>query len=293
MPHVNLRNAVVVITGGARGIGRATAAAFAERGARVVIGDLDEQAAKEAAAAIGRGASGHGLDVSSQTSYERFVAAVHDEAGAIDVLVNNAGIMPVGTFTEGELASVRATIDINLWGVILGCHIVLPGMLERRRGQIINIASVLGRVAGGGVAAYSASKFGVVGFTHALQQELHGSGVTASVVLPGVVRTELSSGVPERGVPISDPSTVAAAIVQAGLAAKPEVTVPAWSGALMRTLALLPPRLRQPFLRATDYDRAMRGVDTRQRAGYRDRLAKTIGASSDFALKTQDEDDNR
>lgn len=293
MAHVKLHDAVVVITGGARGIGYATATAFAEHGARVVIGDLDQQAAEQAAMAIGRGASGHGLDVSSEPSYERFVDAVHDEVGPIDVLVNNAGIMPVGAFAAGELASVRATIDINLWGVILGCHTVLPGMLDRRHGQIINIASVLGRVAGGGVAAYSASKFGVIGFTHALQQELHGSGVTASVVLPGVVRTELSSGVPERGVPVSAPATVAAAIVQASLDAKPEITVPTWSGALMRTLALLPPRLRQPVLRATDYDRAMRGVNTTQRAGYRDRLARTISTTSNAALEAPDEDDNR
>lgn len=278
MPHKDLDGAVVVITGGARGIGRETALAFAGRGARVVVGDLDGTAALATAAAIGRGARGLDLDVSSETSYEQFLGTVRDEIGAVDILVNNAGIMPVGAFTQDQLKSLRATIDINLWGVILGCHVVLPGMLERGHGQIVNVASVLGRVGGGGVAAYSASKFGVVGFTHALQQELRGTGVTASVVLPGVVRTDLSSGVSERGVPVSGPSAVAAAIVKTTLAAKPEVTVPRWSGALMRTLALLPPRIQQPLLRAIDYDRAMRDVDTAARTAYRDRLAGTVEA---------------
>ncbi|WNG85740.1 SDR family NAD(P)-dependent oxidoreductase [Mycobacterium sp. ITM-2016-00317] len=278
MPHNDLDGAVVVITGGARGIGRETAHAFADRGARVVIGDLDGAAALASAEAIGRGARGLDLDVSSQTSYERFLGTVRDEVGAVDILVNNAGIMPVGAFTQNQLKSLRATIDINLWGVILGCHLVLPGMLEHGRGQVVNVASVLGRVAGGGVAAYSASKFGVVGFTHALQQELRGTGVTAAVVLPGVVRTDLSSGVSERGVPVSGPAAVAAAIVKTTLGATPDATVPRWSGALMRTLALLPPRIQQPLLRAVDYDRAMRDVDTAARAEYRDRLAGTVEA---------------
>ncbi len=281
MARTTLRDAVIVITGGARGIGRETAVAFAAKGARVVIGDIDAAAAASAADEIGRGAVGLGLDVSSQDSYERFLSTVRDEVGPLDVLVNNAGIMPVGPFTEQNLASIRATLDINTWGVLLGCHLVLPDMLARRRGQVINVASVLGRVAGGGVAAYSASKFGVVGFTHALQQELRGSGVTASVVLPGVVRTDLSSGVSEHGVPILDPSAVAAAIVDVCLGAKAEATVPRVGGALMRVLALLPPRLQLPVLRAADYDRAMRDVDAGQRSGYRDRLAKTIEAGAE------------
>ncbi|UVO11969.1 SDR family oxidoreductase [Mycobacterium sp. SVM_VP21] len=281
MAKLNLRDAVVVITGGARGIGEQTAIAFAQQGARVVIGDIDESAARLTADRIGRGTVGLGLDVSSESSFRSFIGTIEDQAGPIEVLVNNAGIMAVGSFTDTKLATVRATLDINLWGVMLGCHLVLPTMVARSHGQVINIASALGRLAGGGVAAYSASKFGVVGFTHALQQELRGTGVTASVVLPGVVRTDLSSGVSERGVPVSDPSTVAAAVVETSVKARPETTVPKSAGGLIRTLAMLPPRLQQPLLRAVDYGRAMHDVDTEQRAGYRDRLAKTIDARND------------
>lgn len=281
MADLKLRDAVVVITGGARGIGEQTALAFAQQGARVVIGDIDESAAKETAAGIGRGALGLGLEVSSEGSFGRFIATIQDQAGPVDVLVNNAGIMPVGPFTDTKLATVRATLDINLWGVMLGCHLVLPAMLQRGHGQVINVASALGRIAGGGVAAYSASKFGVIGFTHALQQEVRGTGVTASVVVPGVVRTDLSSGVSQRGVQVSDPSTVAAAIVETSVKARPETVVPKSAGGLLRTLAMLPPRLQQPLLRSINYDRAMRGVDSGERAGYRDRLAKTIDSRSD------------
>lgn len=281
MADLKLRDAVVVITGGARGIGEQTALAFAQRGARVVIGYIDESAAKETAAGMGGGALGLGLDVSSEGSFSRFIATIQEQAGPIDVLVNNAGIMPVGPFTDTKLSTVRATLDINLWGVMLGCHLVLPAMLQRGHGQVINVASALGRIAGGGVAAYSGSKFGVIGFTHALQQEVRGTGVTASVVVPGVVSTDLSSGVSQRGVQVSAPSTVAAAIVETSVKSRPETVVPKSAGGLLRTLAMLPPRLQQPLLRAINYDRAMRDVDPGQRAGYRDRLAKTIDSHSD------------
>jgi len=143
MSKTDLDGAVVVITGGGRGIGRATASAFADRGARVVIGDLDEQVARQAANDIGRSAHGFALDVASRESYTSFLETVKREVGPIDVLVNNAGIMPAGAFADTTLELVRATIDVNLWGVMLGCHLVLPDMMSRGHGHIINVASLL------------------------------------------------------------------------------------------------------------------------------------------------------
>lgn len=271
MPQAHFGGALVVITGGGRGIGRATAVAFAGLGARVVIGDLDEAVAQRTADEIGGSTRGFALDVASRESYTSFLETVKREIGPVDVLVNNAGIMPAGAFTDSPLELVRATIDVNLWGVMLGCHLVLPDMMHRGHGHIVNVASLLGRVAGGGVAAYCGTKFGVAGFTDALQQELRGTGVTASVVLPGVVRTELSSGLNDRG-PVAEPSDVAAAIVRACTTHANEVNVPRSLG-VMRLMAALPPRLRHPVLRKIGYDRALHGVRSEQRTEYSTRLA--------------------
>jgi len=262
MGKVDLTGRVVAITGGARGIGRATAAAFADRGARVVIGDIDVQQVRQTAEEIGGGTAGRALDVTSEQSIATFLDEVRRDIGPVDVLVNNAGIMPTGPFADRDLARARAVIDINLWGVIAGSHLVLPQMLERRRGHVINVASVLGRVAGAGVAAYSGTKFGVIGFTEALRRELHGTGVRATVVLPSIVRTELSRGFNDSG-PVIEPTAVAAAIVGACGSRAGEVTVPRWAGPVWRGLAALPPRVTAPLLRSLDYDRAMHDAQVR------------------------------
>lgn len=255
----HLTGQVVAITGGARGIGRATASAFAERGARVAIGDIDTDQVRRTAQEICGVEVGLPLDVRSEESITAFLDGVRSDVGPVDVLVNNAGIMPTGPFVDRDLAQSRAAIDINLWGVIAGSHLVLPDMLERRSGHIVNVASVLGRVAGAGVAAYSGTKFGVVGFTEALRRELRGTGVRATVVLPSIVRTELSRGFNDSG-PVIEPADVAAAIVGAVGGRAAEVTVPRWAGPVWRALAAMPPRATAPLLRALDYDRAVHDV---------------------------------
>lgn len=259
MRKADLTGCVVAITGGARGIGRATASAFADRGARVVIGDIDEPQVRQTATEIGRGTIGLELDVTSEQSIATFLDTVRGDVGAVDVLVNNAGIMPTGPFSDRDLSLARAVVDINLWGVMAGSHLVLPQMLERRRGHIINVASVLGRVAGAGVAAYSGTKFGVIGFTEGLRRELRGTGVRATAVLPSIVRTDLSRGFNEHG-PVIEPTEVAAAIVRTCGSRAGEVTVPRWAGPVWRALAAVPPRATAPLLRALDYDRAARDV---------------------------------
>src|SRR5262249_55779965 len=149
---------VVAITGGARGIGRATATALAARGARVAIGDLDESLAAEVAEGLGGGAIAAALDVTDRSSFEAFIDEAERELGPLDVLVNNAGIMPVGPFlAETDETAIRQ-VDINVHGVIHGMKIALPRMVDRGRGHVVNLASVAGKGGFPGVATYCGTK---------------------------------------------------------------------------------------------------------------------------------------
>ena len=184
---------ICVVTGGGRGIGRATARALARRGARVAIGDLDLEAGEAAAAEVGA-AGAFELDVANPRSWDAFVTAVERELGPVEILVSNAGVMGVGRFAADPVEVALRQVEINLKGVMLGVHRVLPGMLERRSGHLVNVASAAGKTAYAGGAAYCASKHGVVGFSEALRDELLDTGVGISLVMPGPVQTELISG---------------------------------------------------------------------------------------------------
>src|SRR5690349_21847618 len=126
---IDLLGAVVVITGGARGIGLETAKQFHARGARVVIGDLDEDKVVEAAGTVGPRATGLRLDVTDRDAYAAFLDAAEAEAGPIDVLVNNAGIMPAGPFLEEPEQLIETQIDVNYRGPIIGMRLILPRMI--------------------------------------------------------------------------------------------------------------------------------------------------------------------
>src|ERR1700747_434726 len=136
---------VAVVTGGARGIGLATATALRSRGARVAVGDIDEDAVATAAASLGSDVVSGRLDVTDPNSFAAFLARVERELGPVDVLVNNAGIMPVGPMLDEPHAVARRVVDINLMGCMTGMKLALPGMLDRRRGHILNVASAAGR----------------------------------------------------------------------------------------------------------------------------------------------------
>lgn len=228
----------VAVTGGARGIGLATARAFASAGARVIIGDIDGDAAGAVAAEIG--ASALHLDVRDAESFAAFFAV----AGTPDVLVNNAGVAHAGSFLDTSAAMRELQIDVNLRGVVNGMAAVLPDMVTRGRGHVINVASLAGRIATPNAAIYTATKFAVIGLTEAVRAELHGSGVRVSAVLPTFVRTEMTAGLALGGIPQVDPPDVAKAILRLVRRGGPAVvSVPRWMGGLPRLAAFTPQSL--------------------------------------------------
>ncbi|MEJ1110952.1 MULTISPECIES: SDR family oxidoreductase [unclassified Kribbella] len=272
MKPLNLSSAVVVITGGARGIGLATATAFAAAGATVYTGDLDPSP-ELPADLVDRMHGPWPLDVTSRESFASFVDNVIADTGRIDVLVNNAGVMPLGRFLDEPDAISRTTLDVNLWGLIHGMRLVLPGMIARGNGQVVNIASMAGKIPFPGMAVYNASKYAAVGLTAAVRRELHGTGVTASAVLPSAVRTSLSSGVRLGGVlPTVDPSDVAAAVLRTCRTRQAEVAVPRWLGGWKVLDGLLPSPLMAWGRRVAGDDRGLT-VDDAARSAYADRIA--------------------
>ncbi|HJU22277.1 MAG TPA: SDR family NAD(P)-dependent oxidoreductase, partial [Casimicrobiaceae bacterium] len=160
-----LADRVAIVTGGAAGIGAAIARAFCAEGAHVVVADIDGDAARKTATSIGDDALAMQLDVTREPDVQRVVAATLAHFSRIDILVNNAGIMRKAYVVDMSEALWDAVVDVNLKATFLCCKAVLPAMIERRAGRIINIASIAGKVGEPTASAYSAAKFGVVGFT--------------------------------------------------------------------------------------------------------------------------------
>jgi NAD(P)-dependent dehydrogenase (short-subunit alcohol dehydrogenase family) len=279
---IDPRGAVVAITGGGRGIGRATAAAFVASGARVAIGDLDADVASTTARELGGGVVAYGLDVRSRESFATFVDGVDGALGPIDVLVNNAGLMPIARFLDEADATSAATLDVNVWGPILGMRTVAPGMVERGRGHIVNVSSGLGKVSAPGLSVYSASKHAVVGLSSVVRQELAGTGVTVTTVLPSAVRTELSSGVPGGiGMPRVDPEEIAAAIVRSCRRRPAEVPVPRWIGPILRLGQATPAPLMRRLDGLLGADRALTKLDVGRREAYEARVRRQTVSPTD------------
>ncbi|SEM17223.1 SDR family oxidoreductase [Rhodococcus maanshanensis] len=272
-PAIELAGAVVLITGAGRGIGRATALAMAARGARIAVADLDRAAADGVAAEIGSAARAYTLDVRTRPSWDDCVAAVTADLGPIDVLVGNAGVMPVAPFLEEPDEVGEATIDVNVWGLIHGMRAVAPAMIERGRGHIVNVASLAGKIAIPGLAVYNASKFAAVGLSSAARLEFADSGVSVSTVLPSAVRTTLTSGLPlGKGLPTVDPEDIAAAVVRTCRTRRAQTPVPGYLAALDLGLALAPEPLIVLVRRVVGGNRALTSVDGAGRADYDDRV---------------------
>jgi meso-butanediol dehydrogenase/(S,S)-butanediol dehydrogenase/diacetyl reductase len=189
---MELKDTVAIVTGAARGIGRGIAQALARAGAHVVIADLpslheEMERTRELAAAGGIEAALVHCDVTDFAQCSALARAAIDRFGRIDVLVNNAGVIgiaPVVMMSEEEWDRV---LDVNLKGTFLCCKAVAPHMIERRSGRIVNVSSIAGKRGAPALSHYSASKFGVIGFTQALAFELAGSDVTVNAVCPGIV----------------------------------------------------------------------------------------------------------
>lgn len=263
---------VAVVTGGARGIGLAIATRLAADGMRVAVGDIDAGRAVEAAEGID-GALGGLLDVADPESFEAFVARVDAELGPVEVLVNNAGIMPIGPFLDHTWATAGRTVDINVHGPINGARAVLPGMLDRGRGHIVNIASTAGKVGTPGSVLYSASKHAVVGFGDALRQEYAARGIRVTTVLPSFTNTDLISGTRGlRGVPTVEPDDVAEAVARALSKRSATVYVPGMLRGSALLHDLLPAKLNDLLARAYGADRVFLEIDPEARRDYNDRI---------------------
>jgi 3-oxoacyl-[acyl-carrier protein] reductase len=187
---------VAVVTGASRGIGRAIAVGLAEFGYDVAILDLGAQRAAldETAAEIraaGRRAFVHELDVTSKPEIESTVASILAEAGGIDVLVNNAGILKLSTLEDLSEKDWDAHFDVNAKGVLLMCQAVLPQMRAKKSGRIINIASIAGRQGVAMQGHYAATKSTVITLTRVLAQEVGMDGITVNAICPGIILTEM------------------------------------------------------------------------------------------------------
>jgi short-subunit dehydrogenase len=283
MPSRSLLGSTVLITGGARGIGRATAARFIRAGARVVLADVDLAVAEATAAALradGGVAQAARLDVRDAAAFEALVARVEAELGPLEILVNNAGVMSLGAFTEQRPEDDALQLSINLGGVIHGMRAALPRMRARGRGLVINVASMAGKIPVPHAAVYAATKHAVIGLTESVRLELRGSGVELAYVMPIPVRTELIAGVtPMRWPPPVTPEEVAEAVV-AEVAERGAVAafVPASQAATSRLTALLPRAWAEWVGRALGLERLFAEVDLEARRAY-------LGRTFDRALQ--------
>jgi NAD(P)-dependent dehydrogenase (short-subunit alcohol dehydrogenase family) len=276
----SLTGKVVAITGGGRGIGRATARALAREGARVAVGDLDREAAEQVAAEIGPGGLGLALDVTDHAGFTAFLDEVEQRLGPLDVLVNNAGIMPVTPLVDESPDSVARQLEINLHAVIHGTQEAMRRMVPRRTGHIVQLASLAGRSGFPKLATYCATKHGVVGLSEAVAMELRDTEVEVSVVMPGIVRTELATGLADaRGVKTLVPEDVADAIVDALRRPRFDVFLPRSSGPLVKLGAVLPRRLRMVVVRALKADQTTAHTGGRERAAYEARAAASAPAA--------------
>ncbi|MBE1501192.1 short-subunit dehydrogenase [Amycolatopsis lexingtonensis] len=275
-----LAGKVVVITGGGQGIGAATASALSRLGAKVVIGDLDQVRAEKTAGELD--AEALPLDVTDIAGFTEFLDEVERRHGRIDVLINNAGIMPLGELETESDATTRRQLEINLHAVIHGTREAMKRMRPRRSGHIVNVASFAGKAGFPGAATYCATKHAVVGLSEAVHLELHGSGVHVSCVMPAIVRTELASGLGEAKLfKSSRPEDVADAIVSTLRKPRFEVFVPRSVGTMGKLTRLLPRRAGEAIARALKADQLLASAaHSPARAEYEARAAESAPGAS-------------
>lgn len=263
----------IAITGGARGIGYQTAKELIGRGHRVAIGDIDEARAKEAADELGISSVAR-LDVTDPDSFRAFLDMVETQLGPIDVLINNAGIMPTGHVHEEEDTVTRRQVEINVLGVIFGTKLALQRMLPRRAGHIINTASLAGELSVPGLATYCGTKFAVIGFTEAARQEYRKSGVCLSTVRPTFTNTELVAGTSgAKGLRNAEPQEIARATADLIEQPRPFVRVTRVAGGMVAVMKFVPGRFATALGSALGTDSVfLDDVDMGARQAYLERI---------------------
>ncbi len=198
---MQLEGKIAIVTGGARGIGRAIVELLAERGADVAIGDvLEEQAqaaAAEVAAATGRRVSGYRVNVADSRSAKEFIERCLEQFGRADILVNNAGITRDNLLMRISDEDWDAVLNVNLKGAFNCCKAAARAMMKQRYGRIVNITSVVGLAGNAGQVNYSSSKAGLIGLTKTLAKELGSRNITVNAVAPGFVATVLTDVLPQ------------------------------------------------------------------------------------------------
>jgi len=191
-----LKDKVAIITGAAKGIGFATAQRFAQEGAKVMIADIGLEALKAAALQI-PGSEAYVMNVTDRASIQAAVDQIMQRHGRIDILINNAGITQDARLVKMTEAQFDTVIDVNLKGVFNCTQIVVPHMLEVGSGAVVNASSVVGIYGNFGQTNYSATKFGVIGFTKTWARELGPKGIRVNAVCPGFIATEMVKAMPE------------------------------------------------------------------------------------------------
>ena len=189
-----LKDQIAVVTGAGRGIGRAIAVELGKLGALVVLAARNSNELEETARIIGAGATVLPTDVRRKDDVQRLFGQISTTIGPTDILVNAAGLGIFGLVVEFKDEDFENLIETNLRGIFYACRSVLPSMMERKTGHIINIASIAGKVGSANRAVYCASKFGVVGFTQSLAEEVREYGIRATVICPGSTGTKFHAG---------------------------------------------------------------------------------------------------
>ena len=282
MNQVVLSGKVAVVTGGGRGIGRATCEALAREGVRVVVADLDGAAAAAVATAIGKNAISRSLDVSNREQFRSVLDAAEQHFGPLDILVNNAGIMPVGYFIDETDEMTDRLVDVNYRGTLIGMKEALRRMKPRGAGHIVNLASTGGWLPAPGVATYVGTKHAIVGLTDSVRLELTGSGINLSSVGPGIVKTELAAGLQEmRGMRGVTPEEVADAIIEGLKRKRHAIFSPGVVGIAAHVYGALPYTLRSLLFRVTKIDRLGPQIDQGTRKDYEARVVASISRATD------------
>lgn len=258
---IELQGRPVAITGAARGIGLAIAVACSRAGMRVAISDVDSGAVEAALRQLGPGAYGEVCDVTNHKGFSEFLDRAEAEIGPLYALVNNAGVCFLGSFAEEDPARTSTTVEVNLGAVLHGSREAIQRFTSRQEGHLINLASASSFIPMSGGATYTSTKYAVLGLTRALRGELRGTGVRTTAVIPGVIRTDMTTDFkPSLGSRLTSPERVADAVLAALRHGHEERFVPREIEILARLLQLLPPRAADGLKRLMGLDGVMSGT---------------------------------